>query len=142
VPDYAIHIDWSTVTVTADNPSLVYAVKLSDDADDNWVNEFDRLRDLLRTDVAGIPKGFWVNSVSRFAREVTGGMDPGDEDQARRILDDLVERTNRAALEAREAESDKARQEAARVEQLQLAAERATEILRAQEQAARDAGRE
>jgi polyhydroxyalkanoate synthesis regulator phasin len=136
--DYAIHIDWSTVSVTADNPSLVYSVKLTDDADDYWINEFDRLRDLLRTDVAGVPKGFWVNSVSRFAKELTGGMDPGDEDQARRILDDLVERANIATVEAREAETDKVRQEAARLEELQRAAQRATEILRAQEAAQRE----
>jgi hypothetical protein len=130
VSEYAIQIDWSTVTVTADNPSLVYAVKLTDDADDYWVNEFDRLRDLLRSDVTGVPKGFWVNSVSRYTREVTGGMDPGDEDQARHILDDLVERTNVSTRDAREAESDKERQEALRKEELQRAAERAAERLR------------
>jgi uncharacterized membrane-anchored protein len=133
MPEYKNRIDWSTVSVTADTPSLVYAVKLTEDVDDCWCSEFDRLRDQLHTNAGAAPKGFWVNAVSRFGKELSGGMDPGGEDQVRGILDDLIERTNAAAMRTREAESDKARVEAARVEELQRAAQRATELLRSQD---------
>jgi hypothetical protein len=128
--EYAIRIDWSTATVTADNPSLIYSVKLNDDPDNYWRNEFDILRDRLHTEAGAAPRGFWVNSASHFGLELTGGMDPGDEERVRYVLDDLVQRTNDAATRAREAESDKAREEAARLEELQRAAQRATERLR------------
>jgi hypothetical protein len=128
-----ISIDWSSAEVTAGTGSLELRVRLSDEPDTTWRNAFEPVRQEAKIEGETESGRFYVNAVSGYGNDLSaGGFAPGAEDEVRRLLDDLVARTNkRAELDAKaSAERKESTREAA--EKLEHDAEDATTRFRSE----------
>ena len=125
----AIRIDWSTAMVSPERNTLQLEVELTEEPDTFWANEFTRIRDEPRA--LELPPFYMASTPSHWSRKlVLYGLEPGSEDEVRKVLDAMVEEANEAAEEARRAWTEKKAKDAEDAERQEQAAKEMTERFR------------
>jgi hypothetical protein len=106
VAEEGVRIEWSTAEVRPERAGLAFTVRLVPEPDSVWTSEWARIRD-RRIDEGRVIEG--IPSVPTFGVLRVSGVEEGQEEMLREVLDAMVREANEAVARGREERDEGAR---------------------------------